>query len=84
MINTHQRRRQNTHPVVRFNADTVFSDKKDEFLSRDCHKQGLMNLISEELMRKSNCTLVNVFGDTDAYIGKAAVNSSRCPSTTLI
>ena len=42
-----------------------------------------MNLISEEL-RKSNCTVINVSGDADVHIAKAAVNSSRRQSTTLI
>ena len=73
--NTHQRRKHNAHSVVRFNADTVFSGKKDEFLSRGCHKE----------LRKSYYTVFNVSEDADVHIiAKAAVNSSRRQSTTLI
>ena len=35
-----------------------------------------MNLISEE-RRKSSCTVINVSGDADVHIAKAAVNSSE-------
>ena len=42
--NTHQRRGQNTHPIVNFNAKTEFVGRKDEFLSRPCNKQGLIDL----------------------------------------
>ena len=45
--NTHQRRGQNVYPVVNFTAETEFSGKKDEFLSRDRNKQGFINLISD-------------------------------------
>ena len=50
--NTHQRRGQNIHPVVNFTAETEFSGKKEDFLSRDCNKQHFINLISVELKKK--------------------------------
>ena len=82
--NTHQRRgRQNVHPVVNFTAETEFLGKKYDFLSRDCNKQGLINIISDEL-RKNNCNVINASGDTDVHIVKAAVASSCHQSTTLI
>ena len=47
--NTHQRRGHNIHPVVSFNAETVFSGKKEEFLSRDVNKKRLIQIISDKL-----------------------------------
>jgi len=81
--NTHQRRGQNIHPVVHFTAETEFTGKKDAFLSRASNKQGLIDLISDEL-RKRACTVINATGDADVDIVKAAVESSRRRSTTLI
>ena len=81
--NTHHRRGQNLHPVVKFTAETEFSGKKDEFLSRDCNKQGLINLISDEL-RKKECSVINAPGDADVHIVRAAVAASSHQSTTLI
>lgn len=80
---THKRRGQNAHPVINFDAETEFSGKREEFLSRDCNKQGLINLISEELM-KQDCSVINAPGDADVYIAKAAVESAHQRSTTLI
>ena len=42
-----------------------------------------MNLI-REVLRESNYTVINVAGDADVHIAKAAVNSFRRQSTTLI
>ncbi len=81
--NTHLRRGQNIHPVVSFTAETEFSGKKDAFLSRDSNKQGLINLISDEL-KKWNCHVINAPGDADVDIVKAAVEASCHHSTTLI
>ena len=81
--NTHLRRGQNIYPVVNFTAETEFSGKKDAFLSRDSNKQGLINLISDEL-RNRNCNVINAPGDADVDIVKAAVVASCHQSTTLI
>ena len=40
--NTHQRRGQNTHPVINFTAQTEFVGRKDDFLSVSVNKQGLI------------------------------------------
>ena len=56
--NTHQRRWQNIHPVVRLTADTEFAGKNDEFMSRDSIKQELIDLINWEL-RERNCNVIN-------------------------
>ena len=82
--NTHQRRLgQKVHPVVSFTAETEFAGKKEEFLSRDSNKQGLIDLISGEL-RKRGCHVINSPGDADVDIAKAAVEASRYRATTLI
>jgi len=47
--NMHQRYAENTHPIVNFNAETKFVGRKDDFLSRFCNKQGLINLVTVEL-----------------------------------
>ena len=81
--NTHQRRGHNIHPVVSFTAETEFSGKKEEFLSRDINKQRLIRMISDEL-RKRDCTVVNAPGDADVDIVKDAVETSLLHTTTLI
>ena len=81
--NTHQRRGHNIHPLVSFTSDTEFSGKKHDFLSRDCNKQALINLISDKL-KKNRCNVINAPGDADVYIVKAAVEASHIHSTTLI
>ena len=80
--NTHQRRGQNTHPIVSFNAKTEFVGKKD-FLSRPCNKQGLIDLVTEELQMK-DCKVINASGDADVDIVKAAIKASQHQPTTLI
>uniref|UniRef100_A0A8C4Q7P4 HTH OST-type domain-containing protein n=1 Tax=Eptatretus burgeri TaxID=7764 RepID=A0A8C4Q7P4_EPTBU len=81
--NTHQRRGQNTYPIVCFDAKTEFVGRKDDFLSRSCNKQGLIDLVTEELQKKG-CTVINASGDADVDIVKAAIKSSQHQSTTLI
>ena len=81
--NTHQRRGNNIHPIVNFTAETEFSGKKEEFLSRDLNKQRLIQLISDAL-KERNCTVVNSLGDADVDIVQAAVRSSLLHTTTLI
>ena len=81
--NTHERRGQNIHPIVGFTAETEFTGKKEEFLSRDVNKQRLIQMISDEL-RERDCTVVNALGDADVDIVKAAVEASRLHTTTLI
>ena len=46
---THQRTGHNIHTVVSFTAETDFSSKKEEFLSRDTTKQRVIPMISDEL-----------------------------------
>ena len=81
--NTHQRRGNNIHPIVNFTAETEFSGKKEEFLSRDLNKQRLIQMISDEL-KERGCTVVNSIGDADVDIVRAAVESSLLHTTTLI
>lgn len=81
--NTHLRRGHSIHPVVSFTADTKFSGKKEEFLSRDVNKQRLIRMVSDEL-RKRGCTVINAIGDADVDIVKAAVEASLLYTTTLI
>ncbi len=80
--NTHQRRGQYTQPVVRFNADTEFVGKKDDFLSTPCNKQGLIDMITREL-QAGGSTVINAAGDADVDIVKAAIKASH-QTTTLI
>ena len=81
--NTHQRRGQNTHPVVNFTADMEFSGKKEDFLSRDKNKEGMITLISTELTKRG-CRVIQASGDADVDIVKATVDCSQVCSTTLV
>ncbi len=81
--NTHQRLDENTHPIVNFNEETEFVGRKGDFLSRSCNKQGLINLMTEDLEKKG-CTVINASGDADVDIVKAAVKASEHQPTTLI
>ena len=49
--NTHQQHGQNAHLIVSFNAKIEFVGRKDDFLSRSCNKQGLIDLVTEELRK---------------------------------
>ncbi len=81
--NTHLKRGHTIHPVVSFTAETEFSGKKDEFLSRDINKQRLIWFVTDDL-RKKCCTVVNAVEDADVDKVKAAVNASLLRITTLI
>ena len=81
--NTHQRRGQNTHPVINFTAQTEFVGRKDDFLSVSVNKQGLIKLVTEELEKKG-CTVINAPGDADVDIVKVAIRASQHQPTTLI
>lgn len=81
--NTHQRRGHNVYPVVSFTAETEFSGKKEQFLSKGVNKQRLIHMVSDE-MRKKDFTVVNATGDADVDIVKAAVEASLLYKTTLI
>ena len=81
--NTHDRRQQRHHPLVSVSPDTVFSGKKDEFLSRGSNKQALINIISGKL-RDNGCNVINCEGDTDCKIVHAVIAASEYGSTTLI
>jgi hypothetical protein len=80
---THQRRQQKNHPKVSVTPTTVFTGKKEEFLSQGSNKQGLINLISDRL-RKKGCTVMNAEGDADYDIVQAAIAVSECKTTSLI
>jgi len=69
--------------VIAEPAETEFSGKKEEFLSRDVNKQRLIQMISYEL-REKDCTVVNALRDADVDMVKAAVEASRLHTTTLI
>src|SRR6218665_684609 len=71
------------YPVISFTAYTEFSGKKDEFLSIGSNKQKLIWLVSYAL-RKVDCIVMNAQGDADVEIAKAAVETSRLHTTTLI
>ena len=81
--NTHQRLGANTHPIVKFNAETEFVGRKDDFLTRSSNKQGLFNLMTNELEKKG-CTVINASGDAEVDIVEAAVEASEHQPTTLI
>ena len=81
--NTHQRRGHNIHPVVSFTAETEFSGKKENFLSRNCNKQQFINLVSSKL-RIKGCNVIQAPGDADVIIVKTAVESANLYSTALI
>lgn len=56
--NTHPRSGQNIHPIVRFTAETDYSGRTYENLSRDYNKHGLINLTRDELNKK-DCNVIN-------------------------
>ncbi|KAG1664200.1 Cubilin [Nymphon striatum] len=82
---THQRRQQKNHPKVSFTPTTVFTGKKEEFLSQaqGSNKQGLINMISDRL-REKGCKVMNAEGDADYNIVQAAIAFSEYKTTTLI
>ncbi|KAF0043587.1 hypothetical protein F2P81_004924 [Scophthalmus maximus] len=65
------------------NYETEFVGRKDDFLSRSCNKQRLIDLMTVELEKKG-CTIINALGDADVDIVKAAVKASEHQLTTLI
>ena len=71
------------HPVVSFTAETEFSGKKEEFLSRDTNKQRLIRMISDQL-RERDCIVANTHGNADVDIVKTAVETSLQHTTALI
>ena len=81
--NTHQRRGKNMHPVVSFTAETQFSCRKEDFLSRDENKAHMIALISTALTERG-CHVIQSPGDADVDIVKAAVERSRFCTTTLV
>ncbi|KAG1678682.1 hypothetical protein GQR58_013306 [Nymphon striatum] len=80
---THQRRQQKNHPKVSFTPTTVFTGKKEEFLSQGSNKQGLINMISDRL-REKGCKVMKAEGDADYDIVQAAIALSEYKTTTLI
>ena len=55
-----------------FTPTTVFTGKKEDFLSQGSNKQGLINMISDRL-REKGCTVMNAEGDADYDIVQAAI-----------
>ncbi|CAL4059724.1 unnamed protein product [Meganyctiphanes norvegica] len=81
--NTHQRRGQYIHPVVKFTAETEFFGKRDEFLSRVCNKQHCINLLSAEL-KERGCNIIQASGDADVDIVKPSIETARHKTAALI
>ena len=81
--NIHQRRGKNLHPIVSFTAETEFSSKKEDFLSRDKNKANMIALISTALTKRG-CHVIQSPGDADVDIVKATVERSRHCTTTLV
>ena len=71
------------HPVVSFTAETEFSGKKEDFLSRDEKKADMIALISTALTEKG-CHVIQSPGDADVDIVKATVEHSSLCTTTLV
>lgn len=80
-----------------FVAETEFSGKKEEFLSRDVNKHRLIWKISDKLSGRDNTvikafgdadgrdnTVIKAFWDADVDIVKAAVGAAFLLATTLI
>ena len=62
---------------------TIFSGKKDDFLSNGANKQALIQLIMERLKQKG-CDVIQAEGDADVEIAKAAINMSAFRPISLI
>ena len=63
--NTRQRRGKKVHPIVSFTAETEFSGKKEDFLSRDKNKADMIALISIALTKRG-CHVSQSPGDATA------------------
>ena len=81
--NTHQRRGQKIHPIVSFTAETEFSGKNEDFLSRDKNKADMIALIITALTKRG-CHVIQSPGDADVDIVKVTVERSRHCTTTLV
>ena len=81
---THKRQRQNqVGNRVTISKATIFSGKKEDFLSNDANKQDLINHYTEH-MRERGCQVIQAEGDADVDIVKAAVSMAFFQTTTLI
>ena len=80
---THQRRGKNLHPIISFTAETEFSGKKEDFLSRDKNKADMIAVISTALTKRGHHVIQSP-GDADVDIVKATVERSRHCTTTLV
>lgn len=75
--NEDKRRQQKVHLIVPFTPSTVFlSGKMDEFLSRDCNKQGFISLIGEEL-EIMGCKVIHASLDADVDIVKIVIRAAN-------
>ena len=74
--NTYLGRGKNLHPVISFTAETEFSGKKEDFLSRDKNKTDIISLISTTLTKR-RCHVIQSPGDADVDIVKATVELSQ-------
>jgi len=81
--NTHQRRGKNLHPLVSFTAETEFSGKKEDVLSRDKNKADMIALISTALTKRG-CHVIQSPWDADVDIVKATVERSRHCTTAFV
>jgi len=75
--------RENMHPIVSFTAETEFSGKNEDFLSRDKNKADTIALISTALTERG-CNVIQSPGDADVDIVKATVERSCLCTTTLV
>ncbi|KAH3866989.1 hypothetical protein DPMN_030113 [Dreissena polymorpha] len=73
----------NVNPIVSFTKETECSCKKEDFLSRDKNKAGMIALINTALTIRG-CNVVVLPGDADVDIVKATVERSLHSTTTLI
>ena len=68
---------------VNITEATIFSGKKDDFLSNGANKQALIQLIKER-MKQKGCDVIQAEGDADVEIVKAATCMSAFRPTSLI
>jgi len=71
------------HPIAGFTAETEFSSKNEDFLSRDKNEADMIALISTALTERV-CHVIQSPGDADVDIVKATVERSCLCATALV
>ena len=80
----HQRRSRKLNvKKVNIPEATIFSGKKDDFLSNGANKQTLIQLIMKR-MKQKGCNVIQAEGDVDVEIAKAAISMFAFRPTSLI